>query len=197
MAKAHANLNTSDWEVIDEEFDLVPMPGSFVSPDGMKPYTIMGETVQGLTYLHAFYRQVGAKIRAHGGELGKCDHCGARVRYCFIFEDSKGQWFHTGRDCAELIGAKQRGDTPEEFYHARKLFRIAQEARKVKTKNGPKVVYSMEAPQWVWKLSPEVRRSLCSVGKNMHRGGQWEVTFWANSVEEILSMWERFQAAKP
>lgn len=189
------NLDTSSWEVIDEEFDLVPLPGSFVGE--MKPYTILGEVVEGLTYLHAFYRQVGTKIRAHGGELGKCDHCGMRVRYCFIFEDDKGAWFHTGRDCAELIGAKQRGDTPAEFYHARKLFQIAQEARKVKTKNGTKIVWSMEAPQWVWKLDPAIRRALCSVTKNNYKGGQWECAFWADSVEELLFMFETFSAAKP
>lgn len=179
------------WKEIDW-VDLEPIPGSFISSE-WKDYTIFGETVNALNYVHAEYLWLTRKIEASGGQRGICQRCNHHIRYAVVFEDEDGEVYHVGEDCAQFISSQLNRDAWAEK-------KLLSEIKTVKTKNGERKVLSFKVPQWYWNIEKAQRPSFCSVSKYTKPGRYgsevWYLSIWGATVDEVYSNWETLQAVR-
>jgi hypothetical protein len=184
-------VDTSNWELVDEDFDLDPGPGGFIGKPG--DYTINGELITGAcSWLNALYRWLWNGLERNGNSRHHCSHCGKRVRYVAIFQDASGLHI-TGRDCAELIQARQAdGFDRVTFYHVKLLRRIGADTQV--SRNG-RFYYSFECPAWFWDIAKSRRPDFARVSK-YDRNNTWYLTIWADTREAVKDNYEALIALR-
>lgn len=205
-AAQHANvrnLDTSSWKYetwLDNsglqvgEFGL---EGAYVDQE-RRVFVINGEEIEGLGILHATKLYYETKLINQGQDetIYACSFCNQGIRYAVIYKDDKGEFHVTGETCGDFVEA---GVPNNVFLERRKL----QGARKVETKNGPRLTLRIAADERFWKIwkhwkATKTKPSFISVSKytDQHGNTQWSATIWAEDKDELTENYHVWLEAK-
>jgi hypothetical protein len=164
-------------ELIDI-IDLQPIPGEYVHCAGrpMEPFDVFGVTVDGWFRCHAQRRAVGQRWE------GKCECCGARLRYAHVTRDGSGEYHCYGGTCLNVVGLGEAG--------ARRL----EYSQRITHKDGKGFVATFSVPPKLWDLPRDDRPVFARLWKGEERSRrgartgrvQWKLSVWGDSFEECL-----------
>lgn len=169
------------WRAI-EWIDTRPGPGAYVSSTPVREFEVHGTNVMALNPFHADMVWGRAVCQGgHHGELQKCAHCGANLRYVVVFRDeANGLHFPVGEDCAAFI---ESGFARHEWMEKRRIADIKE------SKNGS-FYLSLELPVWWWELPASERPDGLSAFKTQSRsreiGSKWLLQIWGDSRHQVM-----------
>jgi len=180
------NVDFTGWNFYDVH-DNQGFPGCYLSPT-RQDYTIeqfgKDHVVNALTWMHARFTLYARLAEASGGDLGKCELCGARLRYAGIFEGPGDTLHVVGRECAQRVmaGAEDRNEWV--------IASAMKDAKEINTKNGPRWKVDLLEPvgfnavPWGDRPTYTSRWVPKKPGRNAGFGNP-RVTIWAGTQLEL------------
>lgn len=195
MTKAHVDF--TGWE-FEDVYDRQVPPGAFLSSEPAKPITVRvagrERTVVALNWNHAIFRAYSEAAVESGGELGRCELCGAHLRYSAIFSDAEGRIHVVGQECANRVEANCADR--EEWV----IVASMKEAKEINTKNGLRWKVDLREPSGFRVIPYAERPSYCSTwtpkGPRIRGRQTWgnpRVTLWANTEAELYDNVREFR----
>ena len=157
--------------------DLQPIPGEYLfctrENRPKTPHEAFGVTVDAWFPYHAQRIAVQAKWG------GKCECCGARLRYAHIVQDADGAYHCFGHTCVNVktLGAES----------ARKL----EYSQRIEEKKDKGFCATFNVPSQLWDMPREQRPAFARLWKGApaKRGSRpvWKLSVWGDSREECLA----------
>ena len=197
MTKQDSSAQVAGWTFYDV-FDTQPLPGAYVSHTPAQDFDVhVGNhvvTIHALNWNHAEHRAFEAEAERGGGDLRRCELCGAHLRYAALFFDANDFMHVVGQECANRVqaGVADR----EEWAIAQSI----KEAKEIQTKNGLRWKLDLHEPNGfrmiAWDKRPKYASTFtpkCRVGRRLI-AGKPRVTLWANNEAELLDNLRAFRA---
>lgn len=192
-----ANIEfTKTWEFVDVIDNDIP-PGAFnnggAPPQPINVYVGSTErTVFALNWNHAIFMAFRDAAEAAGGDMHKCELCGANLRYAAVFEETSDKSIHVvGQECCKRV---QEGVEDREEWV---IVRAMKDAKELMTKNGLRWKVDLMEPEGFGRIPYKERPTYVSTwtprGNQFTRRPKTRVTVWASSQAELYEKVKDFR----
>lgn len=188
-------INCTGWEFYDV-YDTHPLPGAFVSSKPAEPIFVpyLKRTVVALNWHHAEQQALTEAAQDAGGDLKRCELCGAHLRYAALFFDANERLHVVGKECANRV---QSGLADREEWV---IVAAVKEAKQMMTKNGMRWKVDLKEPNGYRLIPYDQRPSYASTwtpkrpaGRGRFTYGTPRVTLWASNQAELLDIVRQFR----